>query len=295
MKPAAASPDLTPKQWEISALLASAVHLADWQPHEASLFQHNQPLSVRRHFTLQALRHCFDAAGVRAATPSGPVPLPDDLLRLIGDYAPIELPYLPLVSVLESARPPNSASAAPPRGAADSPLDACQQRAMAALQAAAIAVLQSPAVAELAVATAVARACGAMDSQWCVLPSVQHWQAQFCELVEDHARSADLMPDRSCVTCLAPISRAQDLCVGYVPGVWCIPLNGCMPVSGASGRPSQPRSDTTRGSFSCLSLWPIRARRPSCSCKGPGKRMGRTWYSAALCRAMTAVRASACY
>jgi len=210
MKPAAASPDLTPKQWEISALLASAVHLADWQPHEASLFQHNQPLSVRRHFTLQALRHCFDAAGVRAATPSGPVPLPDDLLRLIGDYAPIELPYLPLVSVLESARPPNSASAAPPRGAADSPLDACQQRAMAALQAAAIAVLQSPAVAELAVATAVARACGAMDSQWCVLPSVQHWQAQFCELVEDHARSADLMPDRSCVTCLAPISRAQD-------------------------------------------------------------------------------------
>jgi hypothetical protein len=114
------------KEFELQALICAGVKLCGWGDedslHESSMFQHNHPPAVRAQFGLAVLRQAFDGIssvgtdGAAAAAP--PLHMPDDLLRLIASYAPVELPYLPLAcgpakrKVVEAAKKAAEAAAA---------------------------------------------------------------------------------------------------------------------------------------------------------------------------------------
>jgi len=129
--------------------------------------------------------------------------LPDDVLRLIGDYAPVELSFLPLVSMLGSVSSSDGDRTA--SSGASRPLDAQQQLALSRLRVSAAAMQLIPTVAEFALDSAVAFACGVADSVRHSLPNDAHWRAQLSGLAEDWSGSGDLVPECICSACRAPL------------------------------------------------------------------------------------------
>jgi len=99
------------KRFEIEARLIRALRLAALPVEQWSIFQQCQPASVRRDFSVAALRQCFDSAAVQSALGVLPLYMPSDVLSIIGEYAPVELPTLPLVAGSRKQKtelPPNS-------------------------------------------------------------------------------------------------------------------------------------------------------------------------------------------
>jgi len=82
---------------QLEHVLYAAYRLAMPHPQQLSMFQQQQPAAVRQHFSVAALRHCFDSAPVQSAL-SSPLHMPSDVLGLIAEYAPVELPYVPLAA-----------------------------------------------------------------------------------------------------------------------------------------------------------------------------------------------------
>jgi len=222
-------------RWQIETLLCKALTLCDLAPHEASLFQLNQPIAVRRQFTQASLRQSFDSAEVQAAM-SGRLHMPNELLGLIGDYAPIELPFLPLVD--PSASPSWAASSALQNAlsslpaaieAARSLLPSCAGSCASSTDAVVSPVASTPPAAEESVSVSVGVLRGEVSLADVALPEAAGVTELLHTTLDDEARSVDLVPlrgERWCNRCTRAIrphlnsfrceqcAKGYDLCRG---------------------------------------------------------------------------------
>jgi len=85
------------KYWEISALACAGLTFDCKAEAHAAMFSAYHPRHIIQDFTRSMIRAAFDSAEVRPLLPS-PHGMPSELIGLIGEYAPADLPHIRISS-----------------------------------------------------------------------------------------------------------------------------------------------------------------------------------------------------